>query len=526
MDAAKVWPGTIDWERLEVTEADLEALLNRFLEDPFPRTAEELARFLIQRRLQELEEQRRALLAGARLFRPKDRYQVGERLFFPHMNFAVGTVVGIRDGHNPEIGPFKVIQVRFEDDGTLREFAAEYPLPHRLNDLDGMRGPDEKGLRLDEVWATWGRGIQDRLLTRLESSPDFVRVGDHWFPKALLVELHEGHLNLVEAILDVHGGGPLPPEALLPHLELPADVPRPLQIFSLNAALYRDARFDEVGPAGQFLWFLRRMEPLEVLETPPRLQGRPYTGTGERLDEALRRIAAEIDDELSVPEEIRPGIGEAGEVVWIATYPHLASGTAPLTRRTAQVFPLGRTHRIRFEFEDPTSGRRWPGWVVRERKYVFGLKEWYQAHQVQPGCLVVFQRTREPGVIRVQLQGRSRRDWVRVARVEEGRITFDMLRRQVPGEFDDQGLIYVDDPVALEELWPRWRSRPARALAQQLFPALASLTPQGTVHARTLYQAVNLLIRIPPESLFEEVMGMPGCVYLGDGYWRWLEEGA
>ncbi|MCS7252009.1 MAG: hypothetical protein NZ572_06225 [Thermoflexus sp.] len=525
MDVTTAWPETIDWEHLEVTEADLEALLNRFLEDPLPRTAEELSRFLIQHRLQELEEQRRASLAGARLFRPKDRYQVGERLFFPHLNFAIGTVVGIRDGHNPEIGPFKVLQVRFEDDGVLREFAAEYPLPHSLNELDGMRGPDEQSMYLDEVWATWGRRIEERLLAQLRSSPDFVNVGDHWFPKALLVELHEGHLNLVEAVLDVHGGGPLSPEALLSHLELPADIPSSLQIFSLNAALYRDPRFDEVGPAGQFLWFLRRVEPPEVLETPPRLQGQPYTGTGERLDEALRRIAMEIDDELSVPEEIGPWIGEADEVVWMATYPHLAGGTAPLTRRTAQVFPLGRTYRIRFEFEDPTNGRRWPGWVVRERKYIFGLKEWYQARQVQPGCLVVFQRTREPGVIRVQLKGRSRRDWVRVVRVEEGRLTFDMLRRQIPSEFDDQSLIYVDDPAALEELWPRWRNRTVSSLAQHLVPALAALTPQGTIHARTVYQAVNLLIRMPPESLFEEILGMPRCAYLGDGYWRWIEEG-
>lgn len=526
MDGKTAWPNAIRWEQLEITDSDLEALLNRFLEEPLPRTAEELARMVIRHRLREVEERRRELLAGARMFRPKDRYQVGERVFFPHLNFAVGTVVGIREGRNPEVGPFKVIQVRFEDDGSLREFAAEYPLPHRLNELDGMHAPDEKGMQFDEIWATWGPQIQAQLSARLGASPDFVRVGDHWFPRALLVELHEGHLNLVEAVLDVHGGGPLPPEAMLPHLDLPADVPLPLQVFSLNAALYRDDRFDEVGPAGQFLWFLRRMEPPEVLETPPRLQGRPYTGTGEALDEALRRIAAEIDDELSQPEEIRPGIGEAEEVVWMATYPHIVSGTAPLTRRTGQVFPLGRTHRIRFEFENPADGRRWPGWVVRERGYVFGLKEWYQAHQVQPGCWVVFRRAREPGVIQVQLRGRSRRDWVRVARVEEGRLTFEMLRRQIPGEFDDQGLIYVDDPAALEALWPRWRNRPARALAQQLFPALAGLTPQGTVHARTLYQAVNLLIRVPPEALFEEAMGIPGCVYLGDGYWRWTEEGA
>ncbi len=80
---ATAWPAGMDWEHLEVTEADLEGLLNQFLEDPLPRTTEELARALIARRLQEIEERRRGLLAGARPFRPRDRYQVGERLFFP-----------------------------------------------------------------------------------------------------------------------------------------------------------------------------------------------------------------------------------------------------------------------------------------------------------------------------------------------------------------------------------------------------------------------------------------------------------
>ncbi len=36
----------------------------------------------------------------------------------------------------------------------------------------------------------------------------------------------------------------------------------------MDLALQEDARFDEVGPAGQVLWYLKRLEPEEARETP------------------------------------------------------------------------------------------------------------------------------------------------------------------------------------------------------------------------------------------------------------------
>ena len=49
--------------------------------------------------------------------------------------------------------------------------------------------------------------------------------------------------------------------------------------------------------------------------------------------------------------------------------------------RIAALFPTGRTHRIRFMFEDARTGTQWPGWVVREHHYAFGLDSWFAANE-------------------------------------------------------------------------------------------------------------------------------------------------
>src|SRR3990172_5569930 len=91
----------------------------------------------------------------------------------------------------------------------------------------------------------------------------------------------------------------MPAEALLKDIGLPAAINRQLQVFSLNYVLNKDERFDEVGPTGEVLWFLRRLEPPEVLFQPPRLIAAETTYDPSRLDSSLQRIEREIDDELS-----------------------------------------------------------------------------------------------------------------------------------------------------------------------------------------------------------------------------------
>ncbi len=53
----------------------------------------------------------------------------------------------------------------------------------------------------------------------------------------------------------------------------------------------------------------------------------------------------------------------------------------------------------------------------------------------------------------------------------------------------------------------------------KVVPSLAPLTPQETVHAKTLYSAVNMLRRMPPGPIFAELVSNPAFQNVGDHYW-------
>ena len=501
-------------EKFSVQPDDLDYLLNLFLEDELPRSADELALEVVRYRCQrEAAALSRELVKGS-LYQPRNSYAVGEQIVFPALQFAVGKVVKVRDGVNPEVGSFKVILVEL-DDGRVRQFAAEYPLPHRLN-TDGSVTDEAGLLSPQELFSRYGQSVVDQLALQLETSPDLVRLAGKWFPRSLIADVNVGHLNLAEAVLDEAQGGPLPTDSLLQHIGLPADINLHLQIFSLNYALHKDERFDEVGPAGEVLWFLRRLEPPEVLYRPPRLIAAHVPYDRSRLDEAMARFEREIDDELS---DIPAPDDAYDELTFVLTYPHRRVGSLPLSPRVARLFPAGRTHRIRFMFEDARTGQRWPGWVVREHAYAFGLDTWYEANDAPAGAYVQIRRGDEPGVVVIDLQGRRpKREWVRVAQVKDRRITFEMLKRPIACDYDELMILFVDDPAGVDEAWLRAEGRSVPELIGDLFPELAKLSPQGTVHAKSLYAAVNIVRRIAPGPLFAEWSRHQAIHVVGDGY--------
>ena len=503
-----------------ITNEDLEHLLNLFFEDELPRTDDELARAIVRQHCQREEAAVSRELAKGTLYQPKGVYEVGQRLVFPSLDYIVGNVVAVRDGQNPEVGPFQVIQVQFEGQPE-RAFAANFSYAHRLNeesagtlpqDGDSQRSPED-------LYHLYGADVHTQLVATLQNRSDFVWLFGKWFPTGLLAEVNVGHLNLAEAVLDMAGGGPLPTEVLLRDVGLPHEINKQLQEFSLNYVLYKDERFDEVGPAGEVLWFLRRLEPPEVLYPPRRLMYEPVACRRELLDAALLRIESELADEWSelvAPDEL------PDEITFALTFPHRRVGTLPLTPTIATFFPSGRTRRIRFMFEDARSGQRWPGWVVREHRYVFGLDTWYEANDVPVGGWVQLLRSDEPGVVSVDLQSRRpKREWVRVATVKDGKLIFEMLKRQMTCEYDELMVAAVDNPASVDDVWVRLEEhrRPLADLIQDLFPQLARLSPQGTVHAKTLYSAVNILRRIPPGPVFAEVVTHPAFKAVGNGYW-------
>src|SRR5690348_15849974 len=95
------------------------------------------------------------------------------------------------------------------------------------------------------------------------------------------------------------GGEPVPTAGLLKPVALPEGLNPKLAEFSLNLALQEDERFDEVGPAGEVLWSLRRLEPIEVRDVPLYLRYTPIEYDRAALTPQMLDLEAQLDDELS-----------------------------------------------------------------------------------------------------------------------------------------------------------------------------------------------------------------------------------
>ncbi len=525
MPSPTVTSTEVYWLDFVVTDDDLELIFNLLLEREAPLTTLEMAVSLIERRLSVLEEEAKlAVEDDYQDYLPAGTYEKGQALRFPALGNATGSVVGIRPGENPDLGPFDVIQVKFDDDDRRQEFAARLK-DHVLNEIPDPSESKSDFERPEFILENFGDIIGDRLEERLDGTEDIVRIAGRWFPRSLLAEIHEGHLNLAEAVLDVAEGGPLPTSALVEHLELPADLDPLLAEFSLDYALQENERFDEVGPAGQVLWFLKRLEPPEVLFTPPRLESGKYMFDRSKFTDDLIALERLLDDELS---ELEPPTETEEEVTFPLLFPHWRVGTLPLSSRLQGLFPTAyEAPRIRFILIDGHSGDSFPGWVVRAERYVFGLEEWYRRYEVPAGGLIRVRRGEQQGQVIVEAADRRKRnDWVRTVAIHNGeRIGFTMLKRPLGTSYDDLMVVGLVDPDALDEAWLRGNQRqmPLDRLVAYAFRELAKLNPQTAVHAKVLYSGINVLRRVPPGPLFAELVSRPYFQHVGDLYWRFEE---
>jgi hypothetical protein len=217
-----------------------------------------------------------------------------------------------------------------------------------------------------------------------------------------------------------------------------------------------------VGPAGQILWFLRRLEPTEVVFPPRRLAYEAVDYDASTLIDPLRRLERQLEDEWG--PAVDPVEGET-EVSLTLSYPHWRVGALPLTARLARLFPTAyEAPRIRFEFVDAENGSRVPGWVVRPQRYVFGLGEWYAAKGLIAGAYVRVRQGEKSGEVLIEAGTRRPvREWVRTAAVASGgRLTFSMQKQLIGVEYDELMVISVADVNAVDEA--RLRSGKTRTL--------------------------------------------------------------
>jgi hypothetical protein len=509
------------WSKVQITREDVDSLEAYLFELETPLSTHDLVSIFVTQRIKaEKDARAKQRQAAGRIYVPKENYEVGDDVLFPALDWRKGQVTAKRPAVNPELSPFNVMTVAM-DAGPALMFASGLA-NHPLND-EPAASPAEADTSVDAIIAQHGSAIEKKLEQAFSQDSGLARIAGRWFPRGLLVDVSEGQLNLAEAVLDVAQGDPQPASALLKDVELPANINPKLAEFSLNFALQDDPRFDEVGPAGQVLWCLRRLEPDGVREVPSFLRYTeiPYDRTV--LSEAMLKLEAQLDDELSETENADRK--DVKEVSISLIYPHLRAGTLPLSERTRSLFPTAyESPRVRFTLVDARSGIKMPAWVVRNSGYVFGLREWYKSHGLIPGSLVSVRRGQRPGEVIVEAKTqRASKDWIRTLIVgADGGLVFAMLKQPITAEFNDRMAIYVPDFHALDPVWEK--KRPFDELVMSVMREVTKVNPQGHVHAQELYAAVNLVRRVPPAPLFALLASQPRFVHVGDLHFR-LEEG-
>lgn len=513
------------WDCFEIKSSDIEFIYNMLLELELPQSSQELVKAIIDERIarekQNLQQQRRS---EGKIYAPKEQYAINETILFPARNWEKGRVVNVRKGNNPEIGTFDVIDVEFAG-GDQRSFASNLQ-DHALNQPITF-AQDDPNLDPSYVMRRYGRELVNRLDQALSAKPDLVRIAGRWFPRALLVDVNMGHLNLAEAVLEVENGGPLKTSDLLEQIDLTTDVNTKLTEFSLNLALQEDERFDEVGPAGEILWFLHRLEPAEVQSPPIYLKASPYDVNYEQIAPLLSQFEEGVCDEL---EEDHSDHETGNEVTISLLYPHWRAGTLPLSCQVESLFPTAyESPRVQFTFKDGDSGERFSGWVVRPYHYVFGLAEWYQAQGVFPGSRIHIIRSTQPGEVIIRAEKhRPNREWMRtVITGADGGVVYALLKQLVSTNFDDRMAIMIPDTTLLDQMWEQgiWQRKALDTVVLTTMRELGKLNPQGHIHAQELYAAVNVIRRCPPSAVLQVLVNNRWAIHLGDLYFR-LDEAA
>lgn len=509
------------WSNFNLEEPDLEFLYNHLLEIESPQTPQELLAALVSERIRiEKNRIKEQQSTAGQMYYPRDVYKAGDKVTFPLAGWKAGRVLDSRPAKNPDMLPFSVITVEMENGETL-QYASGLE-EHALNANSYDDTSDDPDMNADLVLEKYEDVLLQRLNHELDQNSELVRIAGRWFPRSLLVDVNIGYLNMAEAVLDVEGGGPLTTKAILDQIELPTDVNLKLTEFSLNHALQEDARFDEVGPSGEILWYLRRYEPEYVKTTPSFLKYPPIELPETDVSDLLKMISGKIYDELEpdlAPEE------KAEEISISLLYPHWRSGTLPLAGNLNYLFPTAyEAPRVRFMFIDKNQNKQFPGWIVRSEKYACGLKDWYNALELMPGSLIYIKRGSKPGEVIVRADThRPTRDWIRTALVgADGGVVFAMLKQMIPAGFDERMVIAVPDVPALDKAWET-NNRAHVSFEKtviKMMRELAKLNPQGHINLIELYAAINIIRRCPPGPLMSLLADRPWAKYLGDLYFR------
>ena len=493
------------WRNLTLSQDDVEFLHNLLLDAGSPLTTQDLAERLVAERCRREEVQLRNELSRGEMYQPKKEFAVGARVIFPALDFALGEVVEVRPGQNPEYGEFDVVTVDLGTGRRRRSFASRLAAPHKLNvDVADLTVSGDMATP-EELLRGVAAVVPSALAEALTAQPGFAQFENRWLLSDLLTDVHVGHLNIVEALIEVRNT-PLETNALLRELDLPAELPRDVAAFSLHSVMAADGRFDQVGAGDTRQWYLRRLEPPEALEIPESLVYRPIRYDPSALSMALQQLELELDDEWSDSEPYSTALRESAPSTTLRlTYPHLIAGTLPLNRHSRPFFPRGHGDRTMVTLIDGRWGQRFPAWAFHDSRYIAGLRPWFEQHKLPAGAYITLERRDESGEVVVDFRPRRmRREWTRWAHAVDGRLDIQPRKQEVACEHDELMIIGDDSPAEIAKLRrsPAYAEAPLEKLVYEVFTELAGLSTQGSVNARTIYSTLNVVRRCPPGPVF------------------------
>jgi hypothetical protein len=185
--------------------------------------------------------------------------------------------------------------------------------------------------------------------------------------------------------------------------------------------------------------------------------------------------------------------------------------------------------RIRFTIIDAETGAEIPAWVVRTNGFVYGIREWLSWQDIPVGGYLTINQAAQAGQVEITYAKRpnARVEWVRTALVEGSRVRYEDRSRPIGCDYDDLLIIDVEDTEQMDRLAGDINERevPLERLIEDAMRELAALTPQGNVHAKTLYSAINVIRRCPPGPIFARLATLSQYEHVGGAYWG-LKENA
>jgi hypothetical protein len=101
-------------------------------------------------------------------------------------------------------------------------------------------------------------------------------------------------------------------------------------------------------------------------------------------------------------------------------------------------------------------------------------------------------------------------------------IGFENIKRSLTAEFDPLMLLGVDDLEGIGKLFQvtRNQQQPLASILRTIIPPLGQFTASGSVHAKTIYSAVNIHPTLPSRSNLGDLRNNPDFDYVGDHYWK------